>query len=143
MRISDWSSDVCSSDLGGAVDARIDCGDQLVLPRPPLDLPDAQRDEAGRKQQRQHRQQPAFHGCWFMACGIGIMLVFRWCITHSDPASAMPRTMIVKTSEVSDQPTSAFGVMWRKTAMLTTICAHANPMRIYAAPPAHRRRPIH
>src|SRR3546814_12190658 len=31
---------------GGAVDARIDCGDQLVLPRPPLDLPDAQRDEA-------------------------------------------------------------------------------------------------
>src|SRR3546814_3720598 len=36
MRISDWSSDVCSSDLGVAVDARIQAflaGDDVVLDR--------------------------------------------------------------------------------------------------------------
>ena len=39
-------------------------------------------------------------------------------------------TMIVKTSEVSDQPPSAFGVMWRKKIIWTTICTTAKPMMI-------------
>src|SRR3546814_9910814 len=117
------------------MNARVYRGDQLVLPRPPLYLPEARHDETRREQQRQRRQQPPLHGNWFMSCGIGIMLVLRWRMTHSDPASAMPSTMIVKTSEVSDQPPSAFGVMWRKTIMWTTICTPAKPMMIAAVAP--------
>ena len=45
-------------------------------------------------------------------------------------------TMIVKTSEVSDQPPSALGVMWRKKTMWTTICTTAKPMMIAPVTPA-------
>src|SRR5690606_30708113 len=119
---------------GLGLDARIDRGDQFVLPRAPLDLPDAERRKAERRDQRRRGKNRAAgpsQSTWLVgSCGIGIILVLRWCITHSEPASMIPTTMIVKTSEVSDQPPSAFGVMWRKKIMWTTICTTAKPMMI-------------
>src|SRR3546814_11560504 len=105
MRISDWSSDVCSSDLPAigvvpgrnarplgrprcgdrrAMDARVDRGDQPVLPRQPIDLPDAESDATRRQQQRQRRKKPPPHGTWFMYLGLGLLLVLSWCMNYSD-----------------------------------------------------------
>lgn len=51
-------------------------------------------------------------------------------------------TITVKTSEVNDQPPSAFGVIWRKKIMWTTICTAAKTMMIAAVAPAEKGRSI-
>src|SRR3546814_5286674 len=63
MRISDWSSDVCSSDLGEGRDA--DEGDQRRVAPVPVDL---DRDEAARRLEPEgrpagHHRDPAAVDC--------------------------------------------------------------------------------
>ena len=55
----------------------------------------------------------------------GIMLVFMWCITHSEPASTMTTRTPVNTSASRFQPPSAFGLMCRKYTICTTTCSAA------------------
>ena len=55
------------------------------------------------------------HGMFFIISWvIGIMLALRWCMTQSEPASAMPTMMSVKISAISVQPPSERGFMCRK-----------------------------
>lgn len=80
------------------MDARIDARDQILLPREPLDLPDTERREAGRCEQGQPDQQRAFQdGAPISAEGIGIMLLLRWYMIHSEPASTITTSTAVKT----------------------------------------------
>ena len=44
----------------------------------------------------------------------GIMLAFRWYITHSEPDSVMTTSVSVKISDIIDQPLSTFEFMCRK-----------------------------
>jgi len=82
---------------GGRVDARVDPGDQVELPRPPLDLPDAQRGEADRPQQGEAEEQKTAQGWLLISVPvIGIMFRFRWCMIHSDPPIQMTTSTAVK-----------------------------------------------
>lgn len=56
------------------------------------------------------------HGDRLIAC-TGIMLAFRWYITHSEPVSAITTMMTVKISAIRVQPFSAWEVMCRKKTM--------------------------
>jgi len=79
------------------MDPRLDAFDQIQLPHQPLDLPDAERREARRREQRQPDQQRAFQdGAPISAEGIGIMLLLRWYMIHSDPASTITTSTAVK-----------------------------------------------
>src|SRR5690606_21792809 len=96
--------------------------DQRVLPVHALQLPDPERDEAGeRRRQRdgedracdrpaRRRDRARGHGgLCSMSCMswvAGIMLVFMWCITHSDPASTIATSTTVKMSASRFQPPS-------------------------------------
>lgn len=80
------------------MDPRLDARDQIQLPRQALELPDAERREAGRREQRQPDQQRAFQeGAPISVAGIGIMLVLRWYMIHSEPASTITTSTAVKT----------------------------------------------
>jgi hypothetical protein len=51
---------------------------------------------------------------WLISWVAGIMLVFRWYITHSEPDRAMTTTMIVKIRASMVQPPSDLEFMCRK-----------------------------
>jgi hypothetical protein len=111
---------------GRGVHALVDAGDEIELPGPALDLPGAERDEAGEGEDGADRQrQPrgggtlADRGChqgmFFMSCiEAGIMLVFMWYMTHSEPASVMTTSTSVKISASMFQPPSDLASMCRK-----------------------------
>ena len=82
---------------GRRVNPRLDAFDQVELPCAALNLPDAERREARRREQRQPDQQRAFQdGAPISAEGIGIMLLLRWYMIHSDPASTITTSTAVK-----------------------------------------------
>src|SRR3546814_6337796 len=61
MRISDWSSDVCSSDLPGGIAEPVDRGD-TDAPEPPVDQPvlgveQIPPDQRDRDQRGHHRRE--------------------------------------------------------------------------------------
>lgn len=117
--------------------ALLDAGNEIELPGPALDLPGAEREEAGKGQGRADRQSHpgrraaraagwravAGAGVWrrgrqgmfFMSCtDMGIMLAFMWYMTQSDPASVMTTSTIVKISASMFQPLSDLASMCRK-----------------------------
>ena len=57
----------------------------------------------------------------------GIMLWFRWYITHNEPLSVITTSTTVKISASMVQPFSDFAFMCRKYTMCTTICTAAKP----------------
>ena len=115
--------------------ARIDLGDQVQLPDPPLELPDAEGDETRggqrEKPQQQHRAErlarPAplgrrlrrvggVQGAALMAASTwpGIMLVSRWYMTHRVPTSEITTMIRVKITASMTQPPSDLEFMCRK-----------------------------
>lgn len=117
--------------------ALLDAGDEIELPGPALDLPGAEREEAGKGKGRTDRQshpgrraslaagrcvvvgagvwRRGRQGMFFMSCtDIGIMLAFMWYMTQSDPASVMTTSTIVKISASMFQPLSDLASMCRK-----------------------------
>ena len=107
------------------MDAGIHSRHKVMLPRPPLHLPPAKRDEAHCQHETDggdhyHPQwrtgrpfgiaPPRFHVMTpdghivLMLCISGIMFVFRWYITHSEPESVMITRIRVKISASSVQP---------------------------------------
>src|SRR5689334_7673472 len=113
------------------MNALLDTFDQRELPLAALDLPGAQRDQDGEGNEREDREpqrrarslqaarrvRSVSHGVahfipliWW----IGIMLLLRWCITHSDPDSAITTMTMVKISAIMVQPFSEAVFMCRK-----------------------------
>ena len=110
----------------------LDAVDQRQLPGAALDLPDAERDQNCKGGEREDRDPQAWtrrfaarpvclagHGpaiahfiplIWWM----GIMLLLRWFITHSEPDSAITTMTMVKISAIMLQPFSDFVFMCRK-----------------------------
>ncbi len=84
---------------GRRMDAGIDPGDQVELPRPPLDLPHAQRREAHASDQRE-REEPAAPcvGCQEPKppAGAGIILPLIWYMIQSDPVITISTITAVK-----------------------------------------------
>lgn len=79
------------------MDPRLDPLDQVQLPRAPLDLPDAQSRETRGREERQPDQQRALQdGAPISAASIGIMLVLRWYMIHSEPAITISTITAVK-----------------------------------------------
>ena len=82
------------------MDPRLDARDQIELPRPALDLPDAQCREAASGEQREPDEQraaKAAQGCALISAeGIGIMLLLIWYMIHSEPAITISTMTPVK-----------------------------------------------
>ena len=109
------------------MNALLDPVDQRELPGPPFDLPDAETDQADDGSEQQHREPQGRrtrcrsraarspdlashrpkggHGILLISW-TGIMLVVRWCMTHSDPDSAITTMTMVKISAIMLQPFS-------------------------------------
>ena len=114
------------------MDALLDAVDQGKLPGAAFDLPDAEGDQnneggerKGREPQgraRSRSQAARFVIFWSheiahfipVISWIGIMLLLRWFITHSEPDSAITTMTMVKISAIMLQPFSDFGLMCRK-----------------------------
>lgn len=114
------------------MNALLDAVDQRELPGAPLDLPDAEGDqnnEGGERENREPRARtrspcgaarfviPGSHGTAHfipVISWIGIMLLLRWFITHSEPDSAITTITMVKISAIMLQPFSDLGLMCRK-----------------------------
>ncbi len=122
---------------GRGVHALFDAGDEIELPGPALDLPVAERHEAGKgKRRADHEDHPCGRGAlaaghcvagvavwrrgrrqgmFFMSCtDIGIMLAFMWYMTQSEPASVMTTSTMVKISASMFHPLSDLASMCRK-----------------------------
>ena len=111
------------------MDASIDAGDEVELPGPPLHLPEAEpgEDNGENRQQSEKRDPPPAplrgdggrcghrppHIGWSPGA-IGIMLLLRWYITHSEPASMITTMTTVKISAIIDHPPSERVFMCRK-----------------------------
>ena len=112
--------------------ALLDALDQRQLPGAALDLPDAERDQGREGREREDRKpQRRAHGmaarplcldCYdpglahfipLIWC-IGIMLLLRWLITHSEPDSAITTMTMVKINAIMLQPFSEAVFMCRK-----------------------------
>ena len=100
------------SDRGG-VNPPIHPLDQVALPGPPLDLPEAEAQENKRRNQREADRQPPRQGAPSIPV-IGIMFELRWYIIHSEPAITMMTITAVKAKAISVQPPSARVSTWRK-----------------------------
>jgi len=114
------------------MNALLDAVDQRQLPGAAFDLPDAEGDQSneGSEQENrapQGRTRSPRGAAWFVILGahgiahfipviswIGIMLLFRWFITHSEPDSAITTITMVKISAIMLQPFSDLGLMCRK-----------------------------
>ena len=115
------------------MDALLDTVDQRQLPGPALDLPDAECDQNDEDDQREDREPqgrgarslaarrtvPVCHGPDFvhfipLIWCIGIMLLLRWLITHSEPDSAITTMTMVKIRAIMLQPFSDVVFMCRK-----------------------------
>lgn len=114
------------------MNALLDAIDQRQLPGAALDLPDAERDQKCNGREREDREPQgrarcvaarpvclARHGpglvhfipvIWW----IGIMLLLRWFITHSEPDRAITTMTMVKISAIMLQPFSDVVFMCRK-----------------------------
>ena len=105
---------------GNRVHPVVDGGDQPQLPRPPLDLPHAERDERRRQRQQQRGQEAARdargagYGRPNASGDIGIMLLLRWYMTQVDPPIVIATTTTVKMNDTIVQPPSARESRWRK-----------------------------
>ena len=114
------------------MNALLDAVDQRQLPGAAFDLPDAEGDqesEGGEREDREPqggaRSLAARPGCLVchghglahfipvVSC-IGIMLLLRWFMTHSEPDSAITTMTMVKISAIMLQPFSDLGLMCRK-----------------------------
>src|SRR5579872_4208802 len=115
--------------------------DQLKLPGTALDLPGAERKKNGKQPDRPNDQRlpqrsPGNHGMLRMSdIDAGIMLSFRWYITHNEPLKAMTTSMSVNNRASRDQPPSVRAFMCRKYTMCTTICTAAKPRTTAAVTP--------
>src|SRR6202048_2184709 len=97
-------------------------GDKIELPGAPFDLPSSECDKSTEQQKRAERCRrlldPPCHGILRMSCipciEAGIILWFRWYMTHSEPLSAITTSMMVKSSANSVHPPSALVFIWRK-----------------------------
>ena len=114
------------------MNALLDALDQRQLPGAALDLPDAEGNEENQGGKREHRdpqRRPrglvmrfgrlACHGPVLahfipVISWIGIMLLLRWFITHSEPDSAITTMTMVKISAIMLQPFSDLVFMCRK-----------------------------
>ena len=88
---------------GGSVHARFHALDQVQLPHPALELPDAKRGKEDRtddakKEQGKLFATASFHGVVLTSPdGIpGIMFVLRWYMIHNEPAIVMSTITAVK-----------------------------------------------
>src|SRR3954453_13741153 len=114
------------------MNALFDAVDQREFPGSSFDLPDAQcdqKDEGGERKDRepQGRARSLVERALSLACHapglahfipviswIGIMLLLRWFITHSEPDSAITTMTMVKISAIMLQPFSDLVLMCRK-----------------------------
>ena len=114
------------------MNAGIDAGDEIMLPVHALHLPHAQRHEGGECEQEEQgkapgapRRVPRASMVRFSRRGgqgtcpmswliIGIMLWLRWYMTHTEPASMITTSVMVKISAMKVQPPSDFVLMCRK-----------------------------
>ncbi len=114
------------------MDALLDAVDQCELPGAAFDLPDAesdQEDEGGEREDREPQggarglaTRPGclvYHGPGLahfipVISWIGIMLLLRWFMTHSEPDSAITTMTMVKISAIMLQPFSDLVFMCRK-----------------------------
>ena len=114
------------------MNALLDAVDQRKFPGAALDLPDAEGDqdnESGERENRepQGRTRSSCGAARFVILGahaiahfipviscIGIMLLLRWFITHSEPDSAITTMTMVKINAIMLQPFSDLGLMCRK-----------------------------
>ena len=110
----------------------LDAVDQSELPGATLDLPDAEAHQDNESGERENREPQGrtrslcgaahvvVHGAHEIAhfipviSWIGIMLLLRWFITHSEPDSAITTITMVKISAIMLQPFSDLGLMCRK-----------------------------
>ena len=114
------------------MNALLDAADQSELPGATFDLPDAEAHEDSECGERKNREPPgrtrspcglarfvvlgAHANAHFMPVisWIGIMLLLRWFITHSEPDSAITTMTMVKISAIMLQPFSDLVFMCRK-----------------------------
>ena len=114
------------------MNALLDTVDQRQLLGAALDLPDVERDQNGKGREREDREPQggarslavrafrlACHGLQLahfipVIWWIGIMLLLRWFITHSEPDSAITTMTMVKISAIMLQPFSDLVFMCRK-----------------------------
>ena len=104
---------------GGSVNTPFDAIDELELPGATLDLPGAQREknteEGNSRRSRRDLARARSHGMSCMSCmDAGIMLSFKWYITHSEPLNAITTSITVNSSASRLQPPSERVFMWRK-----------------------------
>ena len=114
------------------MNALLDTVDQGELPGAAFDLPDAEGDQYNEGDERENREPRVLtrspsgaarfailgaheiaHFIPVISC-IGIMLLLRWFITHSEPDSAITTITMVKISAIIVQPPSDCGFICKK-----------------------------